>query len=234
FINVEIEMISDASKNVAVVDAGDPIQKVKENTFAPLILYYTREVNANSNMMFNEYEIFSQSTSQSIDLGYRKEITFWNTYGNWEKRAGEYNKITIETSQAPNIANENIVLKSTPQDTTKFFKNHITSHYLGKIDTANVHPNFRIASMQNDFNLDELQKIYIIVNLQTPNFNLQKFMKIKIDIMDIATPNSEKFRNTRISGAWLITGIIFELNEDGFVQKLVLCRRELTSKNYNV
>ena len=59
-------------------------------------------------------------------------------------------------------------------------------------------------------------------------------MKIKIDIMDIALPNAEAFRNKRISGAWLITGIIFELESEGFVQKLVLCRRELTSKNYNV
>lgn len=234
FINVEEEMLSDASKLKGVLDNGSVFAEGKDQTLTNIVLYYTRDVQSNSNMMFNKYEIFNQSTDQSINIGYERRITFFDIYGNWEKKSGNYDEVTIQTSQAPGIAEQNIVLKSTPNDTTRFYKENIKSQYTGKLDRNNVHPNFRIAMTQNEFNIDELQKIYIIINLQNPNFNLHRFMKVKVDFMDIATPNADQFRNQRLSGAWLITGIIFELNEDGFVQKLVLCRRELTAKNFNV
>lgn len=233
-IDVQSEMNSDIVDNVGVIDTGDPSVKGKDAPVAPIILTYGNEVNKNSNVLFSDYEVFNQSMTKSLETGYLKHIYFYNKVGNWEKRAGSWLRFDIDTIQSPGAAQQNIVLKSQPSDTTDFYANNIKYHYTGKLDISNVHSNFRVANVQNSFNIDELQKIYIIITLPNPNFNLARFMKIRLDLLDISTPDALEYRNKRLSGAWIITGIIFELTSDGFVQKLVLCKRELTSENLNL
>lgn len=240
FIDIEIQMLEDASKQIGVVSSssiGDE-SNVKKGP-VNILLFYGRRLDGNrTNMDIIDYEIYNQSTFQSISQGYRKNIEYYDRSGNWnEGRAGQFVNFNLETNQNPIAAKENIVLKDLPkiktQDVDSFFKKNAKQHWLGKFDVSNVHLDYNFTIQHNRYNLEELQKIYLIVTLAIPNYVLRRFMKVKIVIDDVPTLDAANAINERISGAWLIAGIIFEKNKD-FNQRLILVRRELTAKNFDM
>lgn len=241
FIDVEIEMGTDASKQVGVVSFGG-MGTETDVAKGPveMILFYGKRIEGNAtNMDILDYEIYNQSTFQSLAQGYRKEIEYFDRSGNWNNgRAGQFVQFTLNTNQNPTAAQENIILKDLPTtkttDVDSFYKNNKKIHWLGKFDITNVHIDYNYAIQHNRFNLEELQKMYLVVTMQVPNFNLKRFMKVKIMIDDVAVVDANNALNERISGAWLIVGIIFEKIDSSFLQKLILVRRELTAKNFNI
>jgi len=240
FFDIETEMSQDASRQVGIVSfsaIGTESNKAKDPV--EMILFYGKRVDGNiTNMDIVDYEIYNQSTFQSIAQGYRKDVEYYDRSGNWNSgRAGQFIQFTLETNQNSIAASENIVLKDLPnvktQDVDSFFKRNTKVHWLGKFDIANVHINYNYTIQHNRFNLEELQKVYLVITLAMPNFNLRRFMKVKIMIDDVATIDNNNALNERISGAWMIAGIIYE-KADQFNQKLILIRRELTAKNFDI
>lgn len=240
FIDIETEMLEDASKNVGLVSfsgIGNEYEKTKDPV--SVVLFFGRRIDGNStNMDIVDYEIYNQSTFQSIAQGYRKNIEYYDRSGNWnDGRAGQFVNFNLETNQNPIAVKENIVLKDLPtaktQDVDSFFKKNSKQHWLGKFDISNVHLDYNFAIQHNRYNLEELQKMYLVVTLAMPNFNLRRFMKVKIILDDVAILDATNAINERISGAWLIAGIIFE-KAGNFNQRLILVRRELTAKNFDI
>jgi hypothetical protein len=237
YIDVEKEMEEDASQNKGILSHGVPMKEYDDlNREFDLVLFYGDIVHNNgTNIQLSDYEVYSQSTKTSLEEGYLKKVQYYDRYANWDKRSGGFIIQDLETAQAPDIASQNIVLKSQPNDTTNFFSKNQRFNWVGKIDTDNTYLNFNFANVQNKFNIAELSKIYIIATLSVPNFNLRKFLKIKLSINDVAKADNQAFLNKRLSGAWIITGITYEQDEiSGFVQKVVLCKRELTNTNFNI
>ena len=241
FFDVEVEMDSDASKQVGVVSFGETGTE-SGNTTTPveILLFFGKRAEGNStNMDILDYEIYNQSTFQSIAQGYRKSIEFYDRSGNWNKgRAGQFIDFMMETNQNTLASKENIVLKDLPQvksaDSNSFFRMNTRIHWLGKFDVNNVHLNYNYAIQHNRFNLEELQKVYIVATMAVPNYSLRRFMKVKVLIDDVATLDATDAINERISGAWLIVGIIWEKSNNKFNQQLVLVRRELTANNFDI
>lgn len=235
FIDIEIEMRSDSSKQVGVVSFSG-VETDVNNDVSQLILFFGNRVEGKStNLDIADYEVYNQSTFQSLAHGYRKEVEYYDRSGNWNKgRAGQFLAFSLNTNQNPNSANDNIILKDKPNAKPEFFNNNTRFHWIGKFDINNVHVNYNYAIMHNRFNMEELQKVYLIVRMAVPNFNLKRFMKIKVVINDVPTVDSNFGLNERLSGAWLISGIAFEKSNGDFFQELVLVRRELTAKNFDV
>lgn len=241
FIDIETEMSQDASKQVGIVSFGGiGTENEKSKNPVEIVLFYGKRIEGNAtNMDIIDYEVYNQSTFQSLAQGYRKNIEYYDRSGNWNKgRAGQFVQFTMETNQNSQAAAENIILKDLPsvktQDTDSFFKKNTKIHWLGKFDISNVHINYNYTIQHNRFNLEELQKMYIVVTLAVPNYNLRRFTKVKILIDDVATLDTNNALNERISGAWLIVGIIFEKINGNFSQQLILVRRELTANNFDI
>jgi hypothetical protein len=237
FINVEQEMEELASKTYGLIDAGISLfttGKDPDNAVTPLTLTYSKDPEKYSNTSILEYEVYNQSTKKSFETGYKKNISFYNKLLNYNKGAGGWLDFNIDTSRSDTAVKDNIVLKDMPGAQSSFYEYNIRYHYLGKLDSDNVHQNFLIAYVQNLFNISELQKIYIIVKLAMPNYAIQRFTKLKLMLMDDSATDNKIFLNTRLSGAYIVTGVIFEIEDNTFVQKLILCKRELTKENLDI
>jgi hypothetical protein len=237
FINVEQEMEELASKTYGLIDAGISLfttGKDPDNAVTPLTLTYSKDPEKYSNTSILEYEVYNQSTKKSFETGYKKNISFYNKLLNYNKGAGGWLDFNIDTSRSDTAVKDNIVLKDMPGAQSSFYEYNIRYHYLGKLDSDNVHQNFLIAYVQNLFNISELQKIYIIVKLAMPNYAIQRFTKLKLMLMDDSATDNKIFLNTRLSGAYIVTGVIFEIDDNTFVQKLILCKRELTKENLDI
>lgn len=239
FFDVETEMNEDASKQVGIVTAsgiGDEETKPKKAT--EMVFFYGKKVEGTpSNIDITDYEIYNQSTFQSIAQGYRKEIEYYDRTGNWNNgKAGQFLSFKLETNQVSKAVQENIVLKDLPTSpkNDSFYQKNVKFHWLGKFDISNAHLNYNYTIQNNRFNLEELQKIYAVITLAIPNYNVRRFMKIKILLDDVLMTNTQNALNERLSGAWLVVGIVFEKENNFFVQKLIVVRRELTSKNYDI
>ena len=74
---------------------------------------------------------------------------------------------------------KNITLKGAPGDANTMQENYRTK-YSGKMDTENVHKNYYYSETQNQVNLDNMVRISVDLELPNANFNLYKFMKIKL------------------------------------------------------
>jgi hypothetical protein len=65
------------------------------------------------------------------------------------------------------------------------------------------------------------------VTLPTPNFNLYKFMKIYVLLVNQGNKEINPIFNKKLSGEWLITDIGFVMEDDKLKQKVKLVRRNL-------
>lgn len=187
-----------------------------------------------TNNLFDTYELINTSTKKSLKNGYRTMLHYYDLTGNWEQKAGTFVKIALET----NTDGRGIILKSFPQDNKDdgFFMKNSKSLYLSELDVDNTHKHYNYASLLNNYNLEEINKVKMVLTMETPNFNLHRFQKVHVLIFESKlTLNSEKsdVLNQRLSGGWLITGINYHFNpQDGVKQEVVMIKREFTVDDF--
>lgn len=179
-----------------------------------------------TNIFFTGGKVNNISTEISLLRGYLRDISYYDVDGNWNKKAGSYKEYTLDTITAPD-GNNTVYLKGDPNDTT-FYENNKSYHYLGKIDTANMHPDYLWAEMQNNENVYDLQKISMNIILPHANFNIKRFEKLKLVFVNNQTNSSQNARNFKLNGEWLVTGITFKWTGDVYFQTLTIVKRELT------
>lgn len=179
-----------------------------------------------TNIFFVGEKIRNISTETSILRGYLRDISYYDVDGNWSEKAGSYKEYTLDTITAPDSDNT-VYLKGEPGDTT-FYENNKSYHYLGKIDTANMHPDYLWAEMQNNENTHDLQKISINVMIPHPNFNIRRFEKLKLSFVNNNINAAERTRNFKLNGEWLVIGITYKWSGKAYYQTVTLVKRELT------
>ncbi|MFW6243175.1 MAG: hypothetical protein ACOC2W_03355 [bacterium] len=237
YVDIETELDQDISE-VRGILSGSNFSKKRKDRITNLILTNHPDV-INSNLYISKYNVINNSTAVNLDIGYRKYITYYDKVGNVRY---EFVLDSLSTSEE-----NNAILKGRKGEFSQVFKNSINSAYLGVIDTDNVHPNYLYAKVQNEQNLDFLQKVRMKITLNSMNFNLYRFQKIQIELYKLEelnmdeVPNNEndtenkrsidwdKNRlNQRLSGEWLIIAINYTFNKHGgFQQEVTLARREL-------
>lgn len=175
---------------------------------------------------FRKHIITNNSTNLSLQNGYLKKIAYYDKYGNWGSKAGSLQIFGIDSITTPGAENTSIILKGNPAD-MEFFKKNISTEWAGKIDTKNTFPDYAYAVVQNAQNINDLQKVSVDIILPAANFAVVRFQKVNL----IFTKRMTSEENTRLSGEWLVTGIIYTYNKKNqFSQTIRLVKRELAVK----
>jgi predicted chitinase len=166
----------------------------------------------------SSYRILNNSTSVSLNRGYLNICKFYDSIKK-EFLIFDVDSITSE-------GDKTIIMKGSPQD-EEFYRQNYTSTYVGKMDIDNVHKNFNYSDVHNTQNLEDLQKIGIILTLKNPNYNLYRFQKVTLLITNLSGTPANDIKNDRISGDWFIVDIKFIFDNNGMRQEVSLIKREL-------
>lgn len=180
-----------------------------------------------NNSYFTAEKVLNQSTDISLKKGYLRNILFYDVDGNWSNKAGSLNIYGLDTITTTGTNNNSVFLKGEP-GSTEFYSKNQTQHWLDRIDTANMHPDFLWAKMQNKENVTDLQKIPLQIFLPTPNFNIRRFEKVKLMFTNKNVGAVNTATNVKLNGEWLVAGQTFEWTGNSLGQWVTLVKRELS------
>lgn len=220
YVDLEKEMNRDISNDVGIESSGYSEQPQKSESDRIVKILLTNDKSQKSSCFFIEsFTTRNDSTKKSMTDG---SLTVTKSYDR-NTKTFEVFKVDSTTSDG----SKSIILKGDEND-SKYFEENIKTKFTGKIDTDNVHKNYNYALTQNRINLDTLNKIALNVKMPTANFNLYKFQKVNVQIVnDTQTPaQTDKF-NYRYSGEYIIADITFNWNKGRMSQDLRLVKKEL-------
>lgn len=218
FIDIEQQLNFDLSKQTGILTGGlNEIQEqlaLAKETDA-LYMYLTNDESSSTTPNYIEsYKIFNSSTSKSIKEGYSNRIKYYD----WQtKDLLIFNMGTITNE-------DNVILKT---DDEEFLQENIKQFWEGRLLSNNAHNNYHFANVQNTINLNDIQKIGIEIILPNPNFNLYRFMKIYILLINQGMTQINPDFNKKLSGEWLIIDIQIYFDDGLMKQKVKLIRRDL-------
>ena len=226
FIDVEKALEEDISKDLMSLTQENILNPNKDETLVKLVLSNDPALQSETNY-FESFKILNQSTKISLSNGYSKLAYYFDRRGAWTNRAGAFLSFEVDSINTPGSENNSIILKGKPKD-YDFYKNNVNLKYIGKIDSSNVHKEYAYSDVQNEQNLQDLQKISIEIVLPNANFAVKKFKKVKIFFSNLYKRTVSDEFNAKMSGQWLITGIKYKLNnKKKLIQVLTLVKREL-------
>jgi GH24 family phage-related lysozyme (muramidase) len=182
-------------------------------------LLLTNDEAANGlNIHFNSFKIVNNSTSISLEHGYKDIVKYYDT--------NDKSLLRFDINSLNNNTDKSIILKGAPQDET-FYKTNVNYKYIGKLDSDNMHKNYHYTSSNNNRNINDTQKIAMDVELTTPNYGIYRFQKIKIILSSNTPTPASPMINQRLSGDWLIIDIKFMYYDKALRQVVSLVKREL-------
>lgn len=227
-INVE-QSLQESLDVKGVLTYGDEgIDEANSQLVTDLYIMSGKDMTTRYNNLYETYEILNKSTKISVKNGYRTNIHYYDRTGNWKERAGTFVRFNLET----NTDGRGIIMKGKVDDTTGFYKKNVKSVYMPILDVDNVHKNYNFASVLNEKNLEELDKVSIKVTMRTPNFNFYKYQKIRLFIMNVNI--ASEIVNKRLSGGWLIKSINYYYGLDAnLTQELIMVKRELSVEDFD-
>lgn len=181
-------------------------------------LYLSTDKNLSmTNKYIHKYNLNNQSTKTNIENG-------WKYYARWYDKAE--NIIKYQLVEENKTDDPNLIQLITP--TEKIQEMCGDGDFLGKIDSDNVHKNYQIALILNQFNIEKMHKVTMTATLKLVNFEIKRFHKIAIDFIDISATKDDTGVREKLSGYWIVTGINYNFNRtDGPTQELTLVRRDL-------
>lgn len=218
YVDIEKEWKRDISNDVGINSFGP--SSLSNNSDANRItkLVLTNDQGDRNAVTYIEsYTINNNATSQTIKKGNKKVS---KTYDQGSK---SFLIFDIE----PQKSNDETlhVLDGNPfSDNSDVYKTKNN----GRVDLSNVHKDYYYAESQNEINLENLARITMDVTLPNVNFNIYKFMKIQVDIINNAQSlTDEGTLNRRYSGEWIIIDIRYLYRSGKLSQIVKLARKEL-------
>ena len=220
YVDLEKEMNRDASKDLGLNSSAMSEQSKSDEVERLVSLRLTNEQSQNSSSNFiGSYTTLNESTKKSLQNGY---ATITKTYDRIKK---QFLVFTVDSTTSDGV--ESHILKGGQFD-DKYQKENVRHKFLGKIDTDNVHADYNYAVTQNRINLNNLNKIVLNAILPNANWNLYKFMKIAVDLVNpSSTITNPSVRDFRYSGYYIIADIEYSWNGKSMSQKLRLVKKEL-------
>ena len=221
YVDVEKESKRDISKDVGIetgLDQKDTIAKVVR-------LKLINEPSMNKSCFYFNDNIVTKNDSTQLSTK-KGNQTIVKSYDRNEKVIQVFKVDALTTD-----GSKSIILKGAKYD-KEAFDNNVTTKYVGKMDTDNVHNNFLYAEALNERNLDDLKKLEMKLVLPSHNLNLYKLQKVDVSVVNpiITVANKDKIV-WRQSGEWIISDIsynfISENSKKIFSQEVKLMRKEL-------
>lgn len=227
FVDVETAMAQDATVQQAPMSVPRD-QSMTEPQEVAVTLNLTNDRGAaGSNLYFAYYDLVNQSTKISLQNGYVREVYYYDRFGNWSDRAGTFLSMAVDSITTPGAESTSVIMKGSPQDET-FYRQNVGLHYAGKFDPDNVHKDFHYAWVQNDQNIGDIQKVYVTITMPTPNLFLHRYQKVLLTFSNNALQFTGQQANQRLSGQWLVTGIVYKFSsKNHMTQEVTLVKREL-------
>lgn len=220
FIDIETQLNWNISNQFGIATTDlDHIQaqlKLSDDESASMVYLSNDSSSHGSSNFFESYRIFNNSTRKSIDKGYRSRVKYYD----WKSK----DFLIFETESIKSNDINSLILKS---DDSEFLQDNVRHFWEGKMISNNVHSNYLYTNRQNETNINELQKIGMTIVLPVPNYNLYKFMKVFILLINQGTSIINPIYNAKLSGDWLVTDIQLFLDNGELKQRVKLIRREL-------
>lgn len=220
YVDIEKEMNRDNSGDVGI-DTSGVSQQSKPNELQrimPLTLTNDQSQSSSSNYMSNVIKV-NDSTKKSLKHGYATVTKFY------DRIKKQFLVFTVDSTTSD--GSKSIILKGGEND-DKYQKSNVIHKFMGKLDTDNVHSNFNYAATQNRINLDNLNKIAINATLPNPNWNLYKFQKVQVQMVNkSSTPANPSPVDFRYSGSYIVADIEYVWNRGKMSQNIRLVRKEL-------
>jgi len=219
FVDIQKEMSRDINNELGIVSNSlAEILKISDvNNIGRLVLSNDASISG-SNAYFYSYRIINESTSTSLKNGYSDVVKYYDML--------DKSLLNFNVESLNNNADKSIILKGAPQDET-FYKSNQNYIYGGKFDSDNSHKNFNYTKVQNNRNIIDAQKVGIEIELNSPNYNVYKFQKIKLIISSNTPTPAAEMINQRLSGDWFIVDIKYRFFDSALSQVITLIKREL-------
>ena len=178
-----------------------------------------------------EYDINNRAGRSGIKNGYKTNLIYY------DKNNEKYDEFFIETITTDGITDNDIVIKG------EIDENHLENTRdisLGSYFQDNVHKNYYVAKVMNNYNSEELAKVNLPIEIAGIDFGLYNYQSIPLEIMvkdqsyvDLDQRNEEEGLNKALSGMYIITGLkyLYDKDDRRFFQKMVLKRREYKKIN---
>lgn len=221
YVDVEKESIRDISKDVGVETGVDKIDTISKVVNLQLI----NEPSMNKSCFyFSQYTTQNNATELAIKTGNSTIIKGYDR----SKKTMEIFYIDAFTSDG----SKSLILKGSKYDKDAF-NNNVTTKYMGKMDSDNVHKNYLYAPELNQRNLNDLNKLQMNLVLSSHNLNLYKLQKINVSVLNLVpTVTAPEKILWRQSGDWIISDIVFKFSKESgtkkvFTQEILLIRKEL-------
>jgi len=189
-----------------------------------------------SNKFISRFNLVNQSFKVNLQKFYKMKGTWYDKNDNTViKKLLKH----LENDDQKLQKDEGTLRQLYDKESTLFVRNLNDEYFIGKIDTQNnVHKNYAFAKLLNKYNLDNLEKMKMIVTLNQINFSIKRFQNIRVDIynpQDITSSNAGDTNkpsdniNSRLSGFWFVTGINYIYKRSGGAeQEITLMRRDLS------
>ena len=153
-----------------------------------------------SNNYFSKFRVINRSAEISAETGYIQNTSFYDR--------NKKQLVSFKIDSITKNENSKIILKGDPNDPNQNTNSNQNHHYLGKLDTSNVHNNYFYTKINNWKNITDLGKIEIEVEMSSPNFNLYQFQKVNLILSNKSPmPGDDSMNNERLSGEWLLIDI---------------------------
>lgn len=220
YVDIEKEMNRDASSDVGIDTSGLSEQSVKDETERISSLKLTTDDAQSASCFYiGKYEKINDSTKKSLKEGYATVTKFY------DRIKKQFLVFTVDSTTSD--GSKSIILKGAEKD-EKYKNENIKHKFMGKLDTDNVHQDYNYAATQNRINLNNLNKIALKVTLPNANWNLYKFQKVDVNIVNAtSTITNPSIIDWRYSGYYIIADIEYVWNGKKMSQNLRLIRKEL-------
>jgi hypothetical protein len=219
YVDIEKEMKRDISKDMGL-DTGfiDNSDKKEIDKISKLILLSDPGMQSSSNFFLKMSER-NESTKISMEQGYKTKTKF---YDKVKKMF-----LVFDVDSTTSDGSKTHILKGKEGDKEAFDNNYVTK-YNGKIDTDNTHVNYNYAITQNKINLDNMMRNQMDIVLPNPNWNLYRFQKIQVVLVNQAPSISNpELVQWRYSGEWLIASLGYSFKSGQLTQNITLARKEM-------
>ncbi len=220
YVDIEKEMNRDASNDVGIESSqiSDQSKIGDDNRIIPLLLSNDKSYDA-SCCYIQSFTKINDSTAKSLKKGY---ATITKTYDRISKQF-----LVFKVDSTTSDGSESIILKGGINDDS-YQNENVINKFTGKLDTDNVHKDYNYAITQNNINLDKLNNVAINATLPQANWNLYKYQKIKVHIInDTQTLTNTSIVDWRYSGYYIIADIEYFWDGKRLSQDLRLIRKEL-------
>lgn len=219
YVDIEKEMSRDNNSDIGIETGNFDSTDDDSKKISPLILSNEKSYSKSCFYFESDKKVINNSTKISLTKGNSRKTKYYDK----EKKTF----LVFDVDSTTSDESKSIILKGARGDGDAL-ENNYTTKYLGKIDTDNVHKNYNYSYIQNRINLDELTKIEMKIKLPSPNYNLYKFQKVRVQVVNLVpTPTDNTTFEWRLSGDWAICDINYNFVGGMISQEIRLIRKEL-------